>query len=177
MSVFPKCSALQLAGLMLALAVSDHVLAATLVESKAPAGSADRSQTQAPVVTTNPVPPPAIRPDATLQQQIQLQQLNAQVSKELERLQNEVQIETARQTLQEKREGSMPEFLGTFRSPTGNYAEFRVGLSVQERKSGEFVTAEWRVDEVHSDRVRLCKVNHAQCKTLTPAAPDRPVAK
>ncbi|AVP99372.1 hypothetical protein C7S18_20315 [Ahniella affigens] len=162
---------------LIALLLSNQCVAQTTV---APAPDSNKTiVSQAPQVTAAPnqSPPQVVRPDATLQQQIQLQQLNAQVSKELERLNNEVQIETVRQTLQEKREGSMPEFLGTFRSPAGSYAEFRVGQSVQERKVGELVTAEWRVEEVHSDRVRLCKVSHAQCRTLTPATNDKPVSK
>lgn len=177
MSVCPKRYALRLAGMFLAMLASTPSVAQTAVESTTEATPPGAANTASPVVVTSQSLAPVIRPDATLQQQIQLQQLNAQVSKELERLNNEVQIETVRQTLQEKREGSMPEFLGTFRSPAGSYAEFRVGQSVQERKVGELVTAEWRVEEVHSDRVRLCKVSHAQCRTLTPAATDKPASK
>lgn len=137
----------------------------------APVAAATVGPAASPAVTT------VVRPDAALQQQIQLQQLNAQISRELERLNNEVQIEEARQNLQEKREGSMPEFLGTFRSPVGTFAEFRTGDVVQERKTGDFVTAEWRLDEIHADRVRLCKSSHAQCRTLTPAAASQSAAK
>ena len=106
------------------------------------------------------VMPEPIEPSAFLQQQMQLQQLNSQVEQELQRIQSEVRIETARRELEQAREGQMPELLGTFRIGGRSFAEFSASHGVLELTAGEHLVGNWRISEIHVDRVRPRRGGH-----------------
>ena len=109
-----------------------------------------------------------VEPSPFLQQQMQLQQLNSQVEQELQRIQSEVRIESARRDLEEAREGQMPNLLGTFRIGGRSFAEFSTTSGVVELTTGSHLVGDWRITEIHVDRIRLCRGHTRQCRVLTP---------
>ncbi|MBK8284861.1 MAG: hypothetical protein IPK97_08185 [Ahniella sp.] len=121
---------------------------------------------------TLPVTDEPIEPSLFLQQQMQLQQLNSQVEHELQRIQSEVRIESARRELEQVREGQMPELLGTFRIDGRSFAEFSARHGVIELTTGEYLVGDWRIAEIHVDRIRLCRGQSRQCRVLTPTQPS-----
>lgn len=149
--------------LPLLLVLSGAIQAQNVLETPAAAAPAPSA---APAKTSNAAP---AQPSPLLQSQIQLNRLNAEVAAELQRIQGEVQIANARRGLEEAQHGEVPAFVGSFRTPTGQFAEFRAGGALRELAVGEFLTAEWRVAEIHDDRVVLCRKGTRQCRTETPA--------
>jgi len=115
-------------------------------------------------------------PSDALLRQVRLQQLNAEVAQELQRIDNEVRIQAARQQLEHTRDGALPELVGTFRVAKGSFAEFDGSGTVFELAEGDYLTPDWRIQEIHVDRISVCRIDRDICRTLTPSR-DRAAAK
>lgn len=115
-------------------------------------------------------------PSDALLRQVRLQQLNAEVAQELQRIDNEVRIQSARMELERTRDGALPELVGTFRVAKRAFAEFEGSGTVFELAEGDYLTPDWRIEEIRDDRISVCRIGRDGCRTLTPSR-ERPTSK
>ena len=115
-------------------------------------------------------------PSDDLLRQLRLERANAEVERELARISTEVRIEEARRALREVRDIAIPDLVATFQVNGVRFAEFGAGGARFDRRQGQWLTQDWRIDEVHDDHVVLCARRGERCRVVTMLqqhAPDR----